>query len=186
MNDPYPQTIKIDIDRDRLCRYLRLQCFFGWTTTLVLFGPLFGVLLLVGEKNRNRFDSVDEFYQQMFRGLSLGAAAGLLLGVICYLVISHRRAQRTAHALQVTVEGPFLRIVEGLMFRTDRRLHFNSIYDYVCVQGPLMRWCGISRIDLKREQRPVQPVRILAAKDPIKVRDMLSEIDSIREGEKPA
>lgn len=187
MTDPYPQTLQIEIDRRKLCRYLRVQAILCWTITLVIISSLIGVATYLSEEKVAKLESVADICRQSCLGLGIGAATGLLLGLFCYLVFHHFSTRREADSLHVSVEGQFLRVREGSLFRRDRKLHFRAIVDYACFQGPLMRRCGITGIAMTTMAGGQGAgVNILAVKDAPKIRDMLSDIDRLREDLHPA
>jgi len=181
MTDPYPKTFPIEIEHDKLCRYLRAEAILGWGTLLVFFTSLFGLIERIGKENQTHINSVGEFWREFFFGLGVGAGTGLLLTLLLYLPL-HFSMRKVANSLQVSVEGQYLRVVEGWLFRRDRKLHFRAIVDYACFQGPLMRRYGITGIAMNTTaggQGAV--VKIRAVKDAVKARDLLSEIDRLRE-----
>lgn len=185
MTDPCPQTFPIEIEHHKLCRYLRTVAILGWGTALVFFASYFGLVARIGKESQANINSVD-IWREVFLGLGVGAAAGLFLALLLYLVF-HFSMKRVADSLQVSVEGQYLRVVEGWLFRRDRKLHFRAIVDYACFQGPLMRRCGITGITMNTMaggQGAV--VKIRAVKDAVKIRDILSDIDRLRENLEPA
>ena len=187
MNDPYPHDIEIEIDRAALCRYLRLLPILLLTGCLGSFGSTCGLLFTTGKDNRANLNSVAEYVQWVFIGAGLGALAGLLLAFLIYLIVYHFSSKKIAAALHVSVEGQFLRVTEGFLHRRDRKLHFRAIVDYTCYQGPLMRYCGITGIAMTTTAGGQDALlNVLAVQDATKIRDLLSEIDRLREDEKPA
>lgn len=187
MNDPYPNDIEIEIDRAGMCRYLRLQAILVLTGLLGFLGSMFGWMFSTGRNNRANLSSAADYVQSFFTGLGLGALTGLLLAFLIYLVVYHFPSKKIAAALHVSVEGQFLRVTEGFLHRRDRKLHFRAIVDYTCYQGPLMRYCGITGITMTTTAGGQNSsLNVLAVKDATKIRDLLSEIDRLREDEKPA
>jgi putative N-acetylmannosamine-6-phosphate epimerase len=87
-----------------------------------------------------------------------------------------------AASLQVRVEGSFLRIIQKVPALQDRKLHFRAIVDYATVEGSLMRRFGIMTLQMTTTAGgAASTIRIDGLRDCTKVRDMLAEIDSIRE-----
>ena len=190
MAEHFPHTIPIEIDRAGYYRYLRIASVIRWTFVCTLIGASVGAVVFMNGEPAGEVMSHADIRSLLLGGFGGGAVGGLLVGGLGYVVCGRTLAKRTAIALEVTIEGPFLRIAEGVWTRCDRRLHFKTIDDYTCCQGPLMRWCGISLISLRRDLiangRALPGICIPAAKDPIRTRDLLSEIDRIREGEQDA
>jgi membrane protein YdbS with pleckstrin-like domain len=186
MVDSYPQQFEIEIERDKLCRYFRLQSLLGWTGVGMGIGAFFGLMSCIGAANRSNLNSVADFWLWGFLGLGCGALIGLCVGATTYGVVNHYPSKKKAHLICVSVEGAYLRIQEGFLFRRDTKSHFRSIVNYTLCQGPLMRYCGIHAIDLSTTAgiRGI-PVRILAVKDAPNMRDVLSEIDRLREDQEP-
>lgn len=186
MPDTYPQNFPIEIERLKLCRYLRAQAILSWST-LVAVSSVLGAVARTGKRNAPNLNSVAEVWREFLLGLGIGAAVGLLIACLLYLVFNHFSAKRIADSLQVSVEGQYLRVVERALIHRDRKLHFRAIVDYACFQGPLMRYCGITGITMHTMAGGYGAVvNILAVKDAPKIRDMLSDIDRLREDLSPA
>ena len=80
------------------------------------------------------------------------------------------------------VEGAFLHIVQENYARVDRKLHFRSIVDYAAVDDILMRRFGLMALRMNTTGGGLDStINLIGIKDCLKVRDMLAEIDSIRE-----
>jgi membrane protein YdbS with pleckstrin-like domain len=181
MADPYPQAFPIEIERHKLCRYLRATAILGWGTVLVFLTSSFGLAACSSKDNQAKFNSVGDVWRESFLGLGLGAGIGLFLTLLLYLPI-HFSMKKIAESLKVSVEGQYLRVIEGWLFRRDRKLHFRAIVDYECFQGPLMRRFGITGITMHTiAGGQSTSVKIHAVKDAAKTRDMLSDIDRLRE-----
>ena len=186
MNDPYPHDIEIEIDRAGLCRYLRLQAILVLSGLLSLPGFMCGGLIATAGNNRVNINNLADHFGRFFIGTGLGVLAGVLLAFIVYLIRHHFSSKKIAAALHVSVEGQFLRVTEGFLHRRDRKLHFRAIVDYTCYQGPLMRYCGITGIAMTTTAGGQGALlNVLAVQDATKIRDLLSEIDRLREDEKP-
>jgi hypothetical protein len=186
MNDPYPSTIDIEIDRAKLKKYLRVKWFLSWTGPLTGFAGMFGVASAIG--------AVLERGKSLAAGLVLAGeitGGAFLLSTCLYLILSHHRAARLAATLQVSVEGAFLRIRQDACIRSDRKLHFRSIVDYTVVQGWLMRRFGLEGLYMSTlggnpygaQQSYQNGLMVLAVKDCLKIRDLLSDIDRTRENQ---
>ena len=182
MNDPYPSDLEIEIDRVRLRRYYRIQAFLSWTVAPAFIGCMIGMASATESPREAYIDSWSEFVHRSLIGFGVGGAIGVALGTLGYFICHHFIARKMANALHVHVQGPCLRIQNGVFHRRDRKLHFAAIVDYACYQGPLMRWCGIKGISMNTTAGGMAAtVNVMAAKDALRVRDMLSEIDRLRE-----
>ena len=114
-------------------------------------------------------------------GLS-GAAIGCCIGVLLYFITTHFVAKWAAQNVRLIVEGPYLRLVSGGIFVSDRRMHFRTISDYTTHAGPLLRRFGMKTLSFTAAgSRNSLPTRIAGLVDPDKVRDALCEIDAARE-----
>ncbi len=181
MADQYPESFPIEIERDKLCFFYRLQSFFACSFLPVFFGVLFGAAGTRGERQRD-FDNAEQVWSEFFRGALMGCAIGLLIGLILYLVFGYFTSRRSANELEVSVEGPFLRIKTGPFIVQDRKLHFRAVVDYATFQNPLMRFCGIEGILMTTMSGGQHStVRVHGIKNALEVRDMLSDIDRLRE-----
>lgn len=184
MTDQYPETIEFEVDRAALRAYLRTKWLSAWVGMLGFFGGAFGLVHGINCLERygyhGRLDAVLHFA----RGVGTGLLISTAIALAAYLIVSHRPAARIAAGLRVAVEGAFLRIMEDGYDRRDRKLHFRSIVDYATVEGWLMRRFGLMMLQMNTTSGSVRGViQITGLKDCSKVRDMLAEIDRIREKE---
>ncbi len=181
MADQFPQNIEIEVDRDAYRAYLRTKWLGSWVGILAFLGCALGLPVTSACLGRPAPFSIATlgFFAL---GIASGLVASSALATGLYFLLSHRIAGRMAASLRVTVEGPFLRIVQEDYVRTDRKLHFRSIVDYSTVEGYLMRYFGIMELRMTTTGGgALSGPNIIGLKDCPKVRDMLAEIDSIRE-----
>lgn len=190
MPDPYPQHFTIEIDRENMCRYLRRTWLLVWSLIFGLFGILagFGAGCEGFRETLLRANSTDWQAAGIFLSrFALGVGSAVSLALICYTLLSHRLARKEADALEAHVDGQYLCVKSGAWIRLDRRLHFRSIVDFACFQGPVMLRFGITGIRIVTMNGGLHGIiELPAVKDAVKVRDMLAEIDRLREDLKPA
>ncbi len=182
IHDPYPTHWDLEIDRSRLKQYLRTKWFLAWALPLTLIAAFIGLA-----------NSSDVLAQKAFSwsmvlatwtlGALAGAAIGMAAATLLYFLISHRHAARFADSLQVSVDGPFLRIRQRrLEASDDRRLHFRSIIDYAVVQDPLMSRFRIAMLQMTTTGGgPSSTIQVPGVINCLQVRDTLSEVDPLRE-----
>jgi membrane protein YdbS with pleckstrin-like domain len=183
MTDSYPANLEIEIDRPRLTMYLRAQWLFGWVTMGGIFGIFFGVMAASAVLERVTCSWTVAVLASLF-SFVLCVAVSTGIGGVLYLLFSHRLAIRYAEELRVTVEGPFLRLRQYQIVTTDRKLHFRAIVDYAAVQDPLMRLFGIHALQMTTTGGGQSAtIKVPGVKECLKARDMLSEIDRLRENE---
>lgn len=184
MNDPYPTNLTIEIERDRLRKYYRVQWFLLWVLVLAFFGFMFGLDSFTAEVRRGEISRADWFFPA---ALAVGKGLGISFLVSCllYLLFSHRLAARLANSVEVTVEGPFLRVRKQDAFYSDRKTHFRSLVDCTAMQGFLMRRFGLFSLHISTTGGGggLRGLVIPGVKDCLKVRDMLADIDRLRENE---
>ncbi len=117
-------------------------------------------------------------------GVGTGIGISLLVALFCYLVFSHRFASRLAASLEVSVEGPFLHVRQHTAVLSDRKLHFRSIVDYATTQDFLMRHFGIQSLEMTTTAGGQNTnLVILGVKDCLRIRDVLADIDRLRENQ---
>lgn len=106
-----------------------------------------------------------------------------LFAFLAFYFFVHRPASLKAAAkMEVTVEGSFFRIRTYHFLHTDRKVHFRSIVDYATTEDSFMRYFGIAALELSTMGGGrFQTITIPGVKDCLAVRDMLSEIDRLRE-----
>jgi len=118
------------------------------------------------------------------RGFAVGIGVWMSVALLIYFVFFHRSAARRAASLVVTVEGPFLRVRQDGAFSMDRKLHFRAIVDYATLQGWLMRKCGIHALRMTTTAGGQSSTLVIhGVKDCLKMRDILSDIDRLRENQ---
>lgn len=182
MNDPYPTTLRIEIDRPRLKSYLKLVGLLEWTAPLSLLGIILGASLGLTPKAQAIALNLPPILNSVvifLAATAIGFAAGFLITFVPYLIFRYPLAARFAESLELSVEGAFLRLRAHNSAWTDRKLHFRAIVDYEVVQNSLMRKFGIHCLEMTTTGG--YRLVVLGVKDCFTVRDMLSEIDSLRE-----
>ncbi|QIF01663.1 hypothetical protein [Roseimicrobium sp. ORNL1] len=181
MTDPYPENIVIDIDRERLRKFLHKRRLH---TTLILtgfVGLLIGVCIINVELSRHVRPDEKTL---AFVASRLGSSVVLLLalGFLAHARWGRRLTDREVDAWEVSVEGAFLRVRQYEGGWLDQKLHFRSIVDYAVLQDATMKQHGISSLQLSTTAGGFRStLRIPAVKDCEKIRDMLIEVDRIRE-----
>lgn len=183
MSEHYPETLNIEIERDRLRRYLHVNWLLAWVISLVSIGTLFTFAGIAEGFN----DGFASYTQAIFVSaflLATGMGVPLLIALFCYFVFSHRIASRLAATLEVTVEGPFLHVRQHATVLSDRKIHFRSIVDYAATQNFLMRYFGIYALQMATTAGGQNTnITILGVKDCLRIRDFLAEIDRLRENQ---
>ena len=197
MNDPYPASFVIEFDRERLTTYFRVKYLLSWGIGLPILGSAVGFLTAANALDHSSGPSV---VWLLAGRIGAGLGVGFLLALVVYALFCHRRAARRAAYLEISVEGPFLRVRQRTYVRlseqpnnssyngsyatSDRKLHFRSIIDYAVVQDSLLRRCGISALQMTTPAGGFGSMLCIpGVKDCLKVRDMLSEIDALRENQ---
>ena len=184
MSDSYPSTLSIEIDRPRLKSYLQAVGLLDWTAPSSFVGVFLGVAVGTTPKAQAIALHMPPLLNSLAivaAGIGIGFAVGFLITFIPYLIFRHRRAARFAESFEVSVEGAFLRLRGHDTAWTDRKLHFRAIVDYEVAQSSLMRRFGIHT--LLMTTLGGYRIEALGVKDCFKVRDMLSEIDHLRENQ---
>jgi hypothetical protein len=181
MDDPYPSHFEIEIDRVSLRKYLRAKWFLSWSATLAFIGAFigFGTAAKAIDQGLRPWTEV---LSLVCRNAALGLGIGLFLAVLLYLIFSHRLAAIYASSLGLFVEGPFLRVREAFGIHSDRRLHFRAVVDYAIQQDWLMRQYSIEALKMTTTGGgQASAITILGVTGGIKTRDLLSEVDRLRE-----
>lgn len=179
--DPYPSHLSIEIDRTGLCTFLRAVSLMVWIAPLSFFGAFFG-FIHGADKVEGQGLPLADVLVSMVSGLGKGVGIAVLIGLTVHLLFRHRQARRYADTLEVSVEGSYLRIRHGGSSTSDRKIHFRSIVDYDARQSWLMNLTGIQSLHMNTNGGgPGSVIVVAGIKDCLKVRDMLSEIDSLRE-----
>ncbi|MDX1964030.1 MAG: hypothetical protein SFX18_12820 [Pirellulales bacterium] len=175
---PYPENLTIEIDRDRLRKYLRVKYLF-YFTPLLIFGALIGFTSSIKTLERTGEFNFDTLLF-VLRCIGTGVGISLLIALSGYFGCVYFYCARYAYTLSLTVEGAFLRIRQHSEIFTDRKLHFRSIVDYTVSQSYFMRLFQIESLQMSTTGRN-DNLSIPGVKDCLQVRDMLAEIDSQRE-----
>ena len=181
-----PEEIHYPFDHDLLRHYLRLKGALLWIGVLLCLGAFFG-FTSVGRLVENPNIPAAAKLANALRNTATGAGCGAALGGLCYLVLTHFRADRESRAASLHVEGPFVRVTLGGFARVDRKLHFRSIIDYSLVEGPLRRRLGLKTLVMSVPAgppvlgAPAGSVLLTGLRDPDHVRDELAALDAARE-----
>lgn len=142
----------------------------------------FSIVAFSGSFKRSPIYQFDDVWQRLVTYLATGIPIGCCIGVLMYLLTTHFYAKWAAQNLRLIVEGPYLRLVSGGIFVSDRRMHFRTISDYTTHAGPLLRRLAMKTLSFSATgSRNSLPTRIAGLVDPDKVRDALCEIDAARE-----
>ena len=177
MSDQYPTNFAIEIDRPRLLKYLRTKWFLLWTgsmTALSAFVGLSGLGEIAGGSVA-ALNFVRDF------GILVGGAG--LVGVLLYLVLGQWLAARIANSLEVSVEGSFLRIRQHNVLLTGRTA-LPSDCGLLDGAGGIVAEVQYAAPPNEHDRSGVNSIILLfGIKDCEKVRDMLADIDRLRENE---
>jgi len=178
----HPNKITIEIDRPRLRRYLCANALFPCLILFFIFGVPLSIAPVADTLDHGVFATKMDATLLLFGTLAKGVAISQLLALAYYFLFRHRATLRAADNLEITIEGPFLHIREYKSARMDRKLHFRSIVDYATMDGPLMRFFGISALQMTTTGGGLNStITLPGVKNCLAVRDLLSEIDSQRE-----
>jgi hypothetical protein len=181
MSDSYPATLNVEIDRDRLRNYLRVKWFLAWALPLLFFGSMFGFASISNALEHGLVSRVDAVWA-IAGHTAAGMGISFLIALLCYLLFSHWIASRLAASLEVTVEGSFLHVRQQTAVLSDRKLHFRSIVDYAATQDMLMRYFGIFALQMATTAGGQNTNLVIpGVKDCMRVRDVLADIDRLRE-----
>ncbi|MBN2294047.1 MAG: hypothetical protein JXM70_16595 [Pirellulales bacterium] len=182
MKDRFPTEIEFDIDRRQLLRYWRVQSFIGCCVPIILLFAFIGIGFYKIHLDSIQDIGIVSIVVWLVLYIVAVILAGLIVGGIIYLALCHMPSRRAAANLRLLVEGPFLRIVSGAFYVTDRRIHFRAISDYSTHEGPLLKKFGMKSLSFRvigSGQNPSE--HIVGLVDPDDVRDQLCEIDAARE-----
>ena len=182
MSDSYPESFTIEIEREKLCRYWRWYWLLQLGGVCAFLGSMLGMAWATGPERRDEIESMADVAVALAAGIGTGLVSALLVVGIVYVLFIHRQTKRFVESIEVSVEGPFLRMRQGRLVIRDRKLHFKAIVDYSYIQEPLMRVCGLSGMLLTTTAGGQHSaIRLKGVKDALAVRDMLSEVDRLRE-----
>ncbi len=175
MSEKYPENIEIELDRKAIRAYLRTSWILPWFLIIGFFGGMFGAARVT-----EKIESVDipDILMIYLKGIGSGIMVSAVISIILYFIFCHFQTNRLAKNLRIRVEGPFLRITHKGFTLVDRKMHFRSIIDYSIVEGVLMRRFHIVALHITAIGARIQ---VLGIKNCREIRDMLAEIDAIRE-----
>lgn len=182
--DPHPENIDIEIDRESLCKYLRLSWIKGWFIVSAIFGFLFGIIQPLESIDKKGFTNITDLLLLLANSLGISLLISSSIVFFIYLLLGHWRAKKTADALYVKVEGSFLRVISHNIQGTfDRKVHFRSITDYSTIENRSMKKHGIKALQMNTTGGTIASlIRIDGVKDCDRIRDLLAEVDELREG----
>lgn len=181
MKDQYPQKFPLEIDHDRLRRYYQKQALHGLGWGLGLCGGLLGLVTGLAQIDEAVAIGALTLTVIIVKYTLIGLACGVGLGLLLYVLYFRWRAKRLASEVRAEVDGPFMVVNAVLPTREMESLktHFRAIVDFGVLDNKLMRRVGIKSIRLSTTSGRL--IEIPAVKDAERVRDLLAEIDAIRE-----
>jgi membrane protein YdbS with pleckstrin-like domain len=181
MTDQYPVNFSVDFDRQQLTTYYRVHIYSYWAVALSFVGFITGANCANYAIQRGHHTFGGSMLYFLFY-IGSGVIVGMLLAIPAYYVLGHRLAVKHANRLEVTVEGPFLRVRQNYPWISDRKIHFRNIVDYTTVQGPFLRRFNLFALHMATTSTGLgSTITVLGVKDCYKVQDMLSEVDQLRE-----
>ena len=183
MEDPYPEIVEFEIDREGLLRYLRNTWFKAWLGAFLFMGGLFGLLTAMEVIERGGLSSIQQVVVMFITRIAWGLGISLLVGLVFYFAFSRRRAKRVAENLELRVEGEFLRLIQTVTTGTvDHKIHFGAVTDFSVVQTPRMQRHGIKALVMNTTSGGAAGIlRVEGVRDCERVRDTLADIDRLRE-----
>ncbi|MDA3872613.1 MAG: hypothetical protein PF795_01455 [Kiritimatiellae bacterium] len=185
MTDPHPTSFEIEIDRESLCKYLRYTWLRGWTFAISFFGLLFGLIFSLERIADGKFEGLHHLIFLLTTGPIYGILIGMAVAIVLYFMLCHFRAKRISETLSLKVDGAFLQITQHLIgSKIDRKIHFRAVTDFSVIEDNRMRKYNIKALQMNTTGgSPTGLIRIDGVKDCDNVRDMLAEIDSLRENQ---
>jgi hypothetical protein len=178
MNDTHPKFFEIPLNRPALRGFLRAQGFLLFSVFPGCMGFLIGASRA---EDQSRIEKVESLPAILYGSL-VGFSYLFLAGTALYFLFRHFWASRLAATLDVSVDGPYLCIKSNAFFLSDRKIHFRSIVDYTVVQGGLMRVFGLLALRLSTTiGGPNSSITIYGVRDAVRIRDILIEVDRLRE-----
>lgn len=186
MNDPHPEIIDIEIDHENLCKYLRQTWLKVWVLTLSTLGAGFGLIAGIERIENGEFDGIPAILVELAIGVLTGTIIAAIIALFLYLLLSHFKAKKISEAQQLRVEGAYLRIIQSRLGSIiDQKIHFRAVTDFSTIENPRMKKFGIKTLQMNTSGGgPAGLIRIDGIIDCDKVRDMLADIDRLRENEK--
>jgi hypothetical protein len=184
MNDPYPAVLRIEIDRQRLKSYFLADWLMSWTLPVSLLFVFIGALLGMTPEAQAFALNVPAIIKGVIAvtaGALIGFATGFVFTFIPYVIFRYRRDVNVSKTLELSVEGSFLRLRVKEGGWSDRKLHFRSIVDYAVFESSLMRKLRIQCLVMRTTGG--YSLMVPGVVDCFAVRDKLSEIDRLREGQ---
>lgn len=182
MPEQYLENFEIEIDRDALYKYLCVKYLGSWIAFLFVPAFLIGMLIIAEATENSEYKGIMDVIVITLTGFGIGLFVSGIVFIPSYFIFIHFMAGKVAKSLTVTVECAFLHIVQENYARVDRKLHFRAITDYSTVETRLMRYFGLKALRMTTNGVGLDStVQLDGIKDCLKVRDMLAEIDSMRE-----
>ena len=184
MSDQYPENLTVEIDRDRLRKYYRARALLVLLGFLLVLGAASTIGRVGDRLDKVELKNLTDVILFCVRSFALSIGISTALALLMYFIFCHRSTARRAASLEVSVEGAFLRVRDHELISIDRKLHFRAIVDYATIQGWLMRKCGIHALRMTTTAGgQSSTLTIHGVKDCLRMRDILSDIDRLRENQ---
>jgi putative membrane protein len=119
------EKLNFKIDERKATRYFYRRCIIT-----IVFGLItFGIITIV------------------FGLIAFGI--GLVATLVYAFTFGPWLSRRQAEALIYALDGTTIRIDQGVYFLKRKAIPLDRVTDIVVTQGPLMRWCGLWRVDIQ-------------------------------------
>jgi hypothetical protein len=138
-----------------------------------------------------KYDNDAGIISALFIGLIAFAVTFALLSFLVLILGYYnywRYSAEYADKLTVSIEGPYLRIIECRKTMSDRKIHFNQLMDYTIIQDRKMKRLNMKSLRISTNQMLGNGrrsyIEIPGIVNIEKVRDQLAEYDYKHENEK--
>jgi|GEM_PF-4136297 len=174
MNHHQSEHFKIEIQKELLRAYLRtkwsLFLWVGFSIISITYGFLIGKDLI-------------QYGMTPLSAMSLSIGAGLLIALLMtlgmYVMFLHTQGEKMSANAHLSIEGPFLKIMEGNFIKEDRMVPFQSIVEYAVIESQLMKKFGIQSLQISTSSQNSQSIiEVVGVKNCQQVRDQLVKIHS--------
>ncbi|MEP4078210.1 hypothetical protein [Haloferula sp.] len=177
MKTNHPESFEIEIDRKKLLRISKRDELSGYFVLLMLIA---GLAILCGSKAYfiSLYMTFGLWGALLIPGL-LTVATAWALAKLLMLIFGNRRAIKFADAYRVLIDGSCLRVVTP---RTDHKIHFRQIVDFELLKESPFYTDKVNTIMMRTTVggQNSMSIKLLAAVNPLRTRDLLAEIDAQR------
>jgi len=145
--------MEIELDRQAINKYYAWFGLHAIVVGITIVSLILGFMWFVDIVQKD--SSPEIVWNAILQGFACFAIVWItfmILGVLIGYLNFWRYSKSYSENLHVTIEGPYLRIIEYRKVYSDRKIHFNQLMDYTILQDIRMKKLNMKTIRIGTNQ----------------------------------